>query len=426
MNKPSLILLTILCLTPSLWGQNDTVKYVDNESCGCELVFINGIQTTESNGRYGFKLEDGTQIVENKYMYVDKFHGNYCKVYIDDYHCGLINRDGDEIVPCIYEGLNYPSDSMILVTQNGLHGYTNLEGELVIPCQYRAASGFSEGMAVVSIDIDSFTVYYGFIDKKGNLAIRPEYEYAYPFNEGVAVVKQYDRYGMIDKNGKTTLTIKYEFVSSMNDGRFFAADNGAIAMFDSNYHQMTPFLYHDILAHNEDVYLVMRDRKYGYLNEQGEEYIKCEYDMAGPIINGFATIMKEQKYGIIRKDGNVILPTEFDHSGLREEAYVFHDGRALVEKNGRFGYVDTTGTIVVPIFYDDAYQYSEGLAPIKSNGMWGYIDSEGYLFIPFVFQYASPFLHGRAEVVYNGTTHKMNSKGECVKNCKEAPKSWRQ
>jgi hypothetical protein len=43
-----------------------------------------------------------------------------------------------------------------------------------------------------------------------------------------------------------------------------------------------------------------------------------------------------------------------------------------------------------------------------------------------VFDMASPFEWGRAEVVYHNEVHKMNTKGHCVKNCKNAPRSWRQ
>ena len=36
---------------------------------------------------------------------------------------------------------------------------------------------------------------------------------------------------------------------------------------------------------------------------------------------------------------------------------------------------------------------------------------------------ASYFTWGRAEVVYNNETYKINTEGQCVKNCKTYPKS---
>ena len=64
------------------------VEYVDDEECGCSLVFVDGIQTTQDGDRFGFKRSDGTVIAENIYRYVDQFHGDYCKVYLDDRQCG--------------------------------------------------------------------------------------------------------------------------------------------------------------------------------------------------------------------------------------------------------------------------------------------------------------------------------------------------
>ena len=96
----------------------DSVKYIDDEECGCELVFIDGIQTTQNGDRFGFKREDGTIIVPNKYMFVDKFHDGYCKVYMNYDSCGLINRNGVEVIPCLYKEVFYPTDGMIMAIKD--------------------------------------------------------------------------------------------------------------------------------------------------------------------------------------------------------------------------------------------------------------------------------------------------------------------
>ena len=54
-------LLAALLLLPHV-AHAQHIDYVDDEECGCELVFIDGIQTTTDGERYGFKNADGTQI----------------------------------------------------------------------------------------------------------------------------------------------------------------------------------------------------------------------------------------------------------------------------------------------------------------------------------------------------------------------------
>lgn len=423
MKKLSLFIL-LLAFVPVLRAQDDKVEYVDDESCGCELVFINGIQTTQDGDRFGFKSEDGTIIVPNRYMFVDKFHNEYCKVYMNYDSCGLINRDGAQVIPCEYNDIFYPTDGMIMAIKDDLYGYFDTNGTLVVPFQYRAASTFNEGLAVVAVDLDSFSVAYGYIDKTGRMVIPANYQYCYPFFEGYAVVKDYDRYGFIDHNNKEVFPIKFEILTSMFEGCFFAGDENGLAMYNKKFRRLTEPVYTSIVGKSEGLALVVRNGKYGYLNEKGQEVIACQYDNAGLFRNGRTFVSKDGKWGIIDPKGKAVLPIEYDNSGFRSEAYIYHDGLALIEKDHRYGYCDMDGRPVIWPCFEGAYQFSEGLAPVKL-GAWGYIDTTGEFFIHPVFDVASPFEWGRSEVMYQGQVHKMNRDGRCVKNCKNAPKSWR-
>ena len=157
---------------------------------------------------------------------------------------------------------------------------------------------------------------------------------------------------------------------------------------------------------------------------QGREVVPCQYQQAYLFRDGRAAVSLDGRWGIIDTLGRAVLPIAYDNGGTRSELYVFHEGLAMVEKDGLYGYCDMQGDIVIPIQYRDAYQFQNGLAPVKVD-LWGYIDTTGMPFIIPVFDYASPFEYGRAEVIYFGETHKMDTRGRCVKNCKNAPKSWR-
>ena len=67
----------------------------------------------------------------------------------------MINRNGKVIVPVQYEEVNYPTEGMIRIRENGLYGFYDTAGNLVIKPQYRTTSGFSEGLAAAIVDIDS-------------------------------------------------------------------------------------------------------------------------------------------------------------------------------------------------------------------------------------------------------------------------------
>ena len=50
----------------------------------------------------------------------------------------------------------------------------------------------------------------------------------------------------------------------------------------------------------------------------------------------------------------------------------------LSKKDGKYGYVDKKGNVVVDYIYDDATEQNEyGFVAVKKNGLWGAIDKEG-------------------------------------------------
>ena len=58
------------------------------------------------------------------------------------------------------------------------------------------------------------------------------------------------------------------------------------------------------------------------------------------------------------------------------------DGLASVKRYGKYGFIDQTGKVVIPLKYDDALYFNEGLASVKRNGKWGFIDKDGKVMIP--------------------------------------------
>lgn len=428
----AILMVGMFLLNPQVQGQGkdnrqdgkQKVVVVDDEECGCELVFIDGIQTIERNQLFGFKREDGTVFVEPQYKFVDQFHGNYCMVYHDYEQCGIIDRNGKVIVPTIFNEVNYPTDGMIRVRKGEYYGYYDTTGTMVIDCQYRSASGFNEGLAVVAIDFDSFSLGFGYIDKSNKLVIPAEFEYANPFEEGYAIVKKYDRLGMIDHKGREVVPYKYIDMTPMHDGSFFAVDamTDKAALFGKKFKPLTGFVYEKVISYNEGFYMVRRNGMLTFLDNKGRERFG-KFDDASGFYDGYSMVKRDGKYGIIDNRGKIILPIEYDNSGYRNMEYLFSENLAMVEKDGKYGFVNKSGEMVIPLIYESVQHCTEGLIPAQlPNKGWGFIDKNGKKVCDFVFQAASFFEWGRATVAINGEVYKINTDGVCVKNCKTYPK----
>lgn len=59
--------------------------------------------------------------------------------------------------------------------------------------------------------------------------------------------------------------------------------------------------------------------------------------------------------------------------------------------------------------------FSEGLCSVKKNGKYGYIDTSGKEVIPPKYEWALPFKNSKAEITLNGRKLLINNKGEEIK-----------
>ncbi len=78
---------------------------------------------------------------------------------------------------------------------------------------------------------------------------------------------------------------------------------------------------------------------------------------------------------------------------------VFREGlSAVAYPNGKFGYIDKLGILVIPMQFDQALIFSEGLAAVSIKEKWGYIDKAGKFVIEPQFRSAGSFSEGLAPI----------------------------
>jgi len=144
------------------------------------------------------------------------------------------------------------------------------------------------------------------------------------------------------------------------------------------------------------------DRVY-YIDKTGKKVLEIEGN-SGDFKEGLAYIIKNGKYGVIDKTGKVVIPIIYDYVSD------FNDGLAHVWKDDKQGYIDKNGNEVVPIKYDYIGGFSEGLAVARIGKKYGYVDKSGKEVIPIIYDSASDFSEGLARV----TIKEKDEKGKTV------------
>jgi len=116
-------------------------------------------------------------------------------------------------------------------------------------------------------------------------------------------------------------------------------------------------------------------------------------------------VEKDDKWGFIDRTGRIVVPLQFD------SANDFHEGLGLVTAKGKKIFIDAGGRVIITPQFDIVNNFSEGLAAvnigetripnlglISNPGRWGYIDRTGKLVIPLKFTHAENFSEGLAAV----------------------------
>ncbi len=297
----------------------------------------------------------------------------------------MIDADGNLISNNTYDFIGDPENGLAVFKKDGKYGFLRTDGTVAVEPLYDSVSVFNDGLAGVRKD-----GRWGFINEKGEIIVDPQYEdSASPyFREGLAAVKKNGKYGFIDKEGKEVIAPDYEIAFKFEDG----------------------------LA------CVKIDGKYGFIDRTGNLVIPAVYDRVKHDISanmwrdGFAIVEMANKTGLIDRKGEVILPLEYEEVSLftsMASAKQTVDGETYydfsVKPNGN-GILDKNGVVVEPI-YDKIVHFSNGLAAVSKNGKWGYIDTKGNIVLPFEYDKASSFSANYARVTKDNRTYIIDKNG---------------
>jgi WG repeat protein len=85
--------------------------------------------------------------------------------------------------------------------------------------------------------------------------------------------------------------------------------------------------------------------------------------------------------------------------------------RWLVQRQGKFGFMDAAGVVVIPASFDEARPFSEGLAAVRTGNCWTFVSETGARVQPNCFDAASSFSDSLAAVLRGDAWGFVNSNG---------------
>lgn len=142
-------------------------------------------------------------------------------------------------------------------------------------------------------------------------------------------------------------------------------------------------VYNDIssLSYNNNKWAkVLKNKKYGFVDEEGHEVVKLQYDRIYMFKNfdkTWAKVIKKGLEGFIDTLGQEIVKPSYQKINYFDE---YREGWALVKKDGEYGFINNKGKEVVKTIYEKISSFSEfrdDWALVRKDNLVGFINDNG-------------------------------------------------
>lgn len=208
-------------------------------------------------------------------------------------------------------------------------------------------------------------------------------------NDRLYRIEEDEKFGFIERNGDIIIPPNYDYAREFHEGIAWVNNGGSKTIYDCEGGQ------------------------WGTINENGEIIIDINLELSElqGFSEGFAWIKfgknkYKDKWSLIDKEGNLIGKDTHDF----QKAHAFQNGMAIVEQNGKKGFLDKDGTLIIPPKYDSLSFFEEGLAFVNIGaeedydgflvgGKWGIINTNGAYIKDHVYDHVKGFFGEVAWVI---------------------------
>ena len=231
-----------------------------------------------------------------------------------------------------------------------------------------------------------------------------------------------DAYYLLNTDGAVIAPAGYySDIQPLGDGLFAAKQNDLYALINFEGVRYTEFEYSEMKAAGDGNILIRKGQNWGVMDSSGAVLHKCAYSNILPSgtgaywafsgsrndLHGDPMLVLRAGGGIIGTDIRVLDADTTLGSGLM---------RALLAEENLYGYIDTSGKIVIDAQFDYAGCFTGGVACVVQDGKYGAIDTNGeFILAPEYDWIALSPAGGILALTADGNAALYNSSGKLIR-----------
>lgn len=202
----------------------------------------------------------------------------------------------------------------------------------------------------------------GLIHIKGNQVLAPVYKRIFDFKDGYAKVMKdstrfgENQYGIVDMNGQDVVRCMYDGIAEFSDDRVMALAGQKYGYLDKKGRVVIPFEYDEGNSFRDRMAIVAKTRHFGVIDTHGKVILPFEYDEIKYLGNSVFAVCRSGKWIILDKTKHQFGSGEYDSIGKQ-----FADKYIAVSVNRKWGVVDYSGKLILPLEYSAVADYVNGI-----------------------------------------------------------------
>lgn len=290
---------------------------------------------------------------------------------------------------------------------------------------------------------------YGILKNDGAIFLQPTYDHLIADRNFILAntrINNRNNWTLLDTLGVKRMARTYEYIHPFNGRIFEVRYRGYWGALNYLGQEVIACVYDSLLEMKDDHVVVKFHGQYGILNFK-EEWVVAPRTSRLAIVDatryleyaGTRTLLKSYTGEVIYfTDNKLVLYRDFllehlpsgtiwkiDFQGVIVDRQVYpedkierifeeSEGLRAIQRNGRYGFVDSRGRLRIANRYEGVQRFSETLAPAKIRGHWGFINHQDNIAIQPVYDEVSLFKNGVSIVMLKGRYGAIDKTGRLL------------
>ena len=315
----------------------------------------------------------------------------------------ILNTDGVAINEFRVESIYPGNEGFFIARLDGYWGLLDFNGEVFFNYKYDSIIPMGNTYLV------NYLGYWGQVDKNEDWMLEPRSKdmkryndilvyrkgssYSYFFNgkrthrsnfkpdytlkNYIVVDDGFGNKGLIDKKGKLFVPPQFKKVNEWGEFMELRGENYALVV---NKHGQIVLGkgagIQQIAGYGDDFFLVQKDKRWGFIDNEGRLRIANRYDACTPFSEGMAGVSLRGRWGYIDKKETLRVQPHYS------EVSPFRKGHAVVRLEDHYKIIDENGNEKVDLKSSEVIQLETGNYLIKnSDGLVGLANSEARIIL---------------------------------------------